>query len=810
MDRKQSAFTEVSGLLDSDFIPAFGAGTNKKISKANFFDQIREETQIFIYPTVEQLQAADLVADPEWPVYVRVEETGYRLYKITTLAAIPGDIELLNGVTATAQPGSFSDESINIVSDLSFIAPLIGDRVETKGCLSIGDGGHGTFIAEAASGTPDGYGRVLAANGLHLVLQPNNGIYYANQFGASTSILNNSPAINRGLEFVKNGTLVCGYGIYACTDEIIFNYSTTLIGVGKGYLRNLQGEAPDSKRPSTVLQFTGTGAKSIKTRVKYRGSALDPEDDPISTALNIQMDGVTIENLMVDLYCDYDDDSPTNYGDDWDVGIFHGSRQDLRLIDVNVGGYWRQTPIWLDSTRGVNLPELNGYPYTFGAGADGISLVRVNVTGGRWGIRKQGPLPKPGFLHFGFQYKRAAKFVFSANPADGDTLTVGSRVFTYRITPSRATDVQIGANAALTIASTIEKLQVGILTPYDSLTYIAAATELRVYSTSSTATALSETSASISVQTIAGAAATQTETISDPAPYYDNTLGLVDDGRCSLGASDTVLDNCVICSVEHHSKYRKIDSPVTLTRADVEDNTNISAGSLWISGLGGSAVIHRFFAINTRFQSVEPFNVRINHAGRCRFTNCTADTAVTRWKSTTGAALTEADTYGKYAGSTVQAALLQITGYDDPGSFFPLNINNNQVYSHFYLQGNDITARRDLAVGRNGVIGYENTGTDTGSLRVQSGASANAELIMGNESVNNVYRQRVSAVGGITFALRAGGTGALTDVLFLSALGPLRILNAVPVYADDAAATVAGLASGSIYRDAAGVARIKI
>ena len=83
MDKKQSQFTEVQTLSDNDFIPVFGQGVNEKITKENLFDQIREETQIFIYPTIEQLQSANLVADPEWPVYVQVEANGYALYKIT-------------------------------------------------------------------------------------------------------------------------------------------------------------------------------------------------------------------------------------------------------------------------------------------------------------------------------------------------------------------------------------------------------------------------------------------------------------------------------------------------------------------------------------------------------------------------------------------------------------------------------------------------------------------------------------------------------------------------------------------------------
>lgn len=67
-------------------------------------------------------------------------------------------------------------------AQLALSANRIGDRLETKGCLSIGDAGHGTFIVEAASGAPDGYSRVLLPNGNHAVLQMP---YKIRQFGVT-------------------------------------------------------------------------------------------------------------------------------------------------------------------------------------------------------------------------------------------------------------------------------------------------------------------------------------------------------------------------------------------------------------------------------------------------------------------------------------------------------------------------------------------------------------------------------------------------------------------------------------------------
>lgn len=584
-------------------------------------------------------------------------------------------------------------------------------------------------------------------------------------FGADpTGVVDSTDKIQAAINATGNGTLYFPAGTYRCSGELLITSALTMQGNGRGQVRNLQPYDPDSKIVTTRLLFTGTGAKSIKTRVNYRASSGDPSDAPISTAINIQMDGVTIRDLMVELYCDYSNASPTNYGDNWDVGIFHGSRQDLRLIDVNVVGYWRQASIWLDSTRGVNLPELNGYPVTFGAGADGISLVRVNVTGGKWGVLKQGPMPKTGLRHQGYLYKRAAKFVFSGQPADGDTLTVGSDIYTFRTSATMRLEVTIGATLAATIDNLILKLQQDILVPYDELTFLRSGSELVIYSTSSTATAMSDVSTNIAVQTLAGGVATQTETIADPAPFYDAVAGIVDDGRGALGASDNVYDNCVICSVEHHSKYRKTDFPVS---PNVDTDTT-SAGALWINGLGGTGVIHRQFANNTRFQSAEPFTVRLGFAARCRFVSCTADSDYLDWKTTSGGIIGPNDTYGKYAASSTRSALIQILGYDDAGAYFPLNVNSNQIYSHFYLQGNDIKARRDLSVNRFASIGDTNTDATTGYVEVKGGKNANSEVRFSREDVATVGRVRVSNNGGMSLSVRPSGTGSITDALFLS------------------------------------------
>lgn len=104
MSEKKSQFIEVETLADSQLIPVFGSGVDRKISKPNLFKQIKDESfSPFIYPTIAILQSADLEVDVDNPTYCRCEETEYRLYKITNAAPGVDDITLTNGNTAEYQ-----------------------------------------------------------------------------------------------------------------------------------------------------------------------------------------------------------------------------------------------------------------------------------------------------------------------------------------------------------------------------------------------------------------------------------------------------------------------------------------------------------------------------------------------------------------------------------------------------------------------------------------------------------------------------------------------------------------------------------
>ncbi|WP_442486789.1 tail fiber domain-containing protein [Halomonas litopenaei] len=186
-------------------------------------------------------------------------------------------------------------------------------------------------------------------------------------------------------------------------------------------------------KPGQVISFEGTGGygygeniglnwqpntrfvvkddhftRRIRTRRKWRGGPSDPQDDPMSVVVNVQAEGVILDNLCLWLNCDYADTSPANLGDDVDVGIFVGTRVGVQMINPQVIGYYRKTGIHFDVTNGKDFatdtpyprfPELSGTPYPAGTvpnGGDGTHIYNPYIRGARRGIAVLGALPKPG------------------------------------------------------------------------------------------------------------------------------------------------------------------------------------------------------------------------------------------------------------------------------------------------------------------------------------------------------------------------------------------------------------------------------
>lgn len=249
-------------------------------------------------------------------------------------------------------------------------------------------------------------------------------------FGAKgDGVTDDTAAIQAAIDSGKN--VFIPMGVYLCGRELELKTKGQIItgaGAGAGY-RSGNINTVISYFDITTLLFKdpvdGLAAKKIRTRVRYRGSASDPQDDPISVCLNVQAEGVVLSDFAIRLKTDVSEfdreqisiiDPATatdtqrqflvtqskNLGANWGVGVFVGTRTQVKLNRVNVIGYFREANVWLDSTNGHNMPRfpaLNGNAYpsdNVDGGADGFTAKDCMFFGGLWGMRVQGPEPKAG------------------------------------------------------------------------------------------------------------------------------------------------------------------------------------------------------------------------------------------------------------------------------------------------------------------------------------------------------------------------------------------------------------------------------
>jgi hypothetical protein len=216
-DLKQSQFTKKSTILENDYFPIFGNGTNEKILKSDVFSQIKDELNIYIYPTILQLKAANLIADPDFPVYVRVEETGYQLYKITSLAAGVSDIIMNNGTTASLQLESSKVSVVNTFAALASAAATVGQIVTIASHTSGGLGG-GDFEAYAAThAATDGGSHINSATDGVRFRRINYSWLDIQMFGAiGDGVATDTTAIQAAIDATYGQTLFFPKGKYKC------------------------------------------------------------------------------------------------------------------------------------------------------------------------------------------------------------------------------------------------------------------------------------------------------------------------------------------------------------------------------------------------------------------------------------------------------------------------------------------------------------------------------------------------------------------------------------------------------------------
>jgi hypothetical protein len=444
-------------------------------------------------------------------------------------------------------------------------------------------------------------------------------------------------------------------GKYLITGELVVRKPINIYGSGAG--AGYGGAALTGYRMRSGLVVNGTGTKRIRTRINYRGSAADPQDAPLSVALNIQSEFVSLEKFAVYLWFDRANSNPTNYGADWDIGIFNGCRVHLSLEKMHVVGYWREACFWQDVTRGSTWPQFSGpdgVPFEAGTvqhGADGLTMYKNLFWGGKWATRIQGPKPKPGLGWYGNKYTIGAAITVSGVPVEGQTLTLNGQVFTFSDSPSASADIGIFTNAneqasAIAIAAedfTLASLSAGGSPATRTATYFAEDAIVRVLARDGYTLSTSYTLATDATGlTLSGA---NVATQADPAPYYEELLGAaVSDTRGAFGSSDVTVTATSFYGTDHHSNRRRND-------ASGDYLTDTAGGAIYLDGMAGNAsgAMQGMRFVSCRFATFEPYRIRLGRVNRPIFIGCHSEgRSSTSRRTTTGGTINfnDADYYG--------------------------------------------------------------------------------------------------------------------------------------------------------------------
>lgn len=151
----------------------------------------------------------------------------------------------------------------------------------------------------------------------------------------------------------------------------------TLFGHGSGIAPGGLSEWGPARAFASRIMFTGTGQRLERTRREWRGSASDPTDPLMSAGVSVSAYGVNLENIAIDLMCDYTDMGRYNYGEDWDIAIHNMCWMGYREHNVATTGYWRRYGRLIENTALTRHISLPGYPVADWAirGTDHTSLI---------------------------------------------------------------------------------------------------------------------------------------------------------------------------------------------------------------------------------------------------------------------------------------------------------------------------------------------------------------------------------------------------------------------------------------------------
>lgn len=258
------------------------------------------------------------------------------------------------------------------------------------------------FSFEVVSSDPD----LTTAGGDMLRALPGaDGFVHVEQFGAvpdgdrlTGTGTDNTDAFRRA--FATDYNIRLGWGTYAVTDTVQ-NLVENRQVVGAGY--GIVNSAPKGDRlyfhaPSCILAIGDTATRRVITRRKYRASSADPNDPAMSAVIENWGMGSVFRDFSIELYCDYTDESPFNFGADWDIGFFNGCRSNVGCVNMSILGYFRKASWYWDVTDAGSIPNLldiygnplpfpssdqpdSGEHYGRASGADGCYMYRCEARG---------------------------------------------------------------------------------------------------------------------------------------------------------------------------------------------------------------------------------------------------------------------------------------------------------------------------------------------------------------------------------------------------------------------------------------------
>lgn len=209
-------------------------------------------------------------------------------------------------------------------------------------------------------------------------------------------------------------------------------------------IREFNSAANKGARLVAIGSWFGSTGKRVRTRRLHRANAGSPKDAALSCLMNIQAEGVHLDNMAFGLEwsgADFVGGVP-NLGTYCDVAVFVGCRAHTQLNNLQALGYFRRAGVYHDVTQASNLPThasvsdgpLAGanYPASTFIGGDGSHMYNPTIMGGRVGLANLGAKPAAGNDDYGPQYyDEATGLVNDQRGTAGfsDFLVTGGRIY---------------------------------------------------------------------------------------------------------------------------------------------------------------------------------------------------------------------------------------------------------------------------------------------------------------------------------------------------------------------------------------------